>query len=119
MNMQDVREMERMQAELCAEYGAVFTPSNSTVNSGIALQTLGLFPFHGLRHPTTPDTTGWYLWCGEEFSQDPKFFQPVHTGHVYQNCPEIRRLLGLAPGYRFLLAADYLDVWFDQSLLRI
>jgi len=29
------------------------------------------------------------------------------------------RLLGLAPGWRFLLSGDYLDVWFDPALLTV
>jgi len=35
--------------------------------------------------------------------------------HLYDNAPEAGRVLGLPPGFRFLLAGDYLDV-FDEKL---
>jgi len=84
---------------------------------GFALSTKGKTPINGLRHRPQGDTCGWYLWCGETFSRSPDFFSPLHVKHVYEDHSEIRKLLGLAPGYRFLLAGDYLDVWFDQSIL--
>lgn len=31
-------------------------------------------PLNGFRHPPTNDTTGWYIWVGEELSDDPDFF---------------------------------------------
>ena len=65
------------------------------------------------------ETNGWYIWNGERFSTADDFFVPMHTGHVCGKYPEIVKLLGLPPGYRFLLAGDYLDVWFDSSLLEI
>jgi hypothetical protein len=69
--------------------------------------------------PAIGDTTGWYIWFGEEFSTAPDFFVPLHVSHVYDNHPELIRLLGLGPGYRFLLAGIYLDVWFDPALLKV
>jgi len=88
------------------------------VNSGFAIRTDGLQPIHGLRHNVTGDTTGWYIWCGLEFSTDSDFFRPIHTAHIYEKHPEIAELLGLPPGYRFLVARDHIDVWFDAGLLQ-
>jgi hypothetical protein len=78
-----------------------------------------MIPINGLRHPVVGETSGWYIWCGRIFSDAPDFFAPLHTFHLYEDYPEIAHLLGLPPGYRFLLAGDSLDVWFDASLLNV
>jgi hypothetical protein len=85
---------------------------------GFALATKGLLPINGLRHRAEGGTSGWYFWLGEESSSDPDFFSPLHAGHLKQQCPEIIKFLGLPPGYRFLIVEDYLDVWFDESLVK-
>lgn len=76
------------------------------------------WPVHGLRHPPTADTTGWFLWTGE-LQQAPDFFLPWHVDHVLDRCPELRSLLELPPGSRFIYAPHYSDVWNDDSLLDI
>ena len=78
----------------------------------------GAYPLNGLRHPPEGDTTGWYIWSGE-FSLDPNFFVPMHTSHLFELRPEIIPYLGLGPGWRFLIAPKYEDVWEDLSLLQI
>src|SRR5258708_6930715 len=75
------------------------------------------FPLNGLRHPPQGDTTGWYIWSGEQFSTDSEFFVPLHVLHLNDRCPEIVKYLGLGPGWRFLVAPGQEDVWFDSSLL--
>jgi hypothetical protein len=72
-----------------------------------------------LRHPPEGDACGWYVWCGEDFSEAENFFDPYHAQHIYENQPELIKVLGLEPGYRFLMAGDHLDVWYDASLLSI
>ena len=108
--------IEDKQRLKCAERSAHFTPSPLWLNSGLAFDTKERRPIHGLRHPVTIDTTGWYIWCGE-FSESPDFFKPVHTAHLEQILPEVLPFLGLPPGYRFLLADSIEDIWFDDSLL--
>lgn len=71
---------------------------------------------NGLRHRRQSDTSGWYIWGGV-YSEKPDFFVPLHAKHLNERCPEITKLLGLPPGYRFLLVGDYLDIWYDASLL--
>lgn len=110
-------EIEASQRALCEQQSVPFVPAQVFVNSGFAVTTEGRLPINGLRHPLTSDTTGWYIWCGEEFSDRSDFFKPVHTIHLYEAYPGLRRLLGLPPGYRFLCAGDYLDIWPDSSLL--
>ncbi len=65
------------------------------------------------------DTCGWYLWAGEEFSWDADFFQPVHVEHLRLWRPEVSQYLALPPGWRFLIAPGYEDVWYDEGLLRV
>lgn len=78
----------------------------------------GIRPVNGLRHPPEGDTTGWYIWAGEELSDQPDFFNPLHVEHLKQWCPEIQKYLGLPPGWRFLIDGDFVDVWYDESLLK-
>jgi hypothetical protein len=56
-------------------------------------------------------------WARTEFSTDLDFFQPMHAKHLRERCPEIIRFLALPPGWRFLVAGDYEDVWWDETLL--
>jgi hypothetical protein len=110
--------IEEEQQALCAQYDATFTPSPKWINSGVAIGTEAMRPIHGLRHPPTIDTTGWYIWCGE-LSQAPDFFKPVHSAHLNESLPEVLPFLGLPPGYRFLIAEGHRDVWFDETLLTV
>ena len=112
-------DTELVQKVLCEEKGYHYVPSSLDSKLGFANNTLGKLPLNGLRHPPTGDTNGWYIWCGEELSQEPDFFVPLHTGHLIDRCPEVMRFLGLPPGSRFLVAGDHVDVWFDKSLLNV
>jgi hypothetical protein len=111
------KEVEAEQRALCANYGASFQPSAPGTKVGIALETLTQLPINGLRHPPEGDTNGWYIWCGKELSSSADFFKPLHVEHLVIRLPHILKFLGLAPGYRFLITGDYVDVWFDQTLL--
>lgn len=86
---------------------------------GFAIETQGQIPINGLRHPSVNGTSGWYVWCGETFSFKPDFFSPIHTRHLIRRCPEAVKCLGLPAGYRFLIAGDYIDIWYDAELLNI
>ncbi len=112
-------QIEEEQRSFNRQHSAVYLASPPDSKLGFALATKGLTPLNGLRHPAQGDTNGWYLWCGEEYSGESDFFQPLHARHVYEDYPQIVKLLGLPPGYRFLLAGDYLDVWYDASLLDV
>lgn len=76
-------------------------------------------PINGLRHPQYGNMEGWNFWGGEEFSTDPDFFPVIHAFHMINRCLEAVPFLGLPPGYRFLLAGEYRDIWYDESLLVI
>ena len=113
----DYSEIERTQRALCGQYSASFAGTPPEVKLGFALGTTGLQPIHGVRHLVSDGTSGWYIWCGQDFSESADFFDPLHAGRIYAIMPDVGRLLGLPPGYRFLLAENYLDVWFDEKLL--
>jgi hypothetical protein len=106
------------QLKICEKYGASHFDAPDSLKLGISENTRsGIVPINGLRHPPEGDTTGWYIWAGTEFSSDPDFFKPLHVAHLEIWCPNAVRFLGLPPGWRFLIAGDYEDVWFDPDLL--
>lgn len=109
---------EDAQKAICEKYGTFYVESPKNLKVGIALNVrTELMPINGLRHPPVGDTTGWYIWSGEELSSDPDFFQPLHVAHLPDWSPDIVKYLGLPPGWRFLVAPGYEDVWYDASLL--
>jgi hypothetical protein len=112
-------EVASLQQTLCEEKGYSCISTSLESKLGFAITTQGKVPINGLRHPPTEDTNGWYIWCGEELSQRPDFFVPLHTRHLFERCPEAIPFLGLPPGCRFLIVGDFVDVWFDQSLLSV
>jgi len=120
VSVMDEEELLREQERLCKAYGAPFVPSPMWLKVGAAANLrAGLVPINGLRHEPTGETTGWYLWAGTEFSEDPGFFLPLHVAHLEQWRPEILRFLGLAPGWRFLVDGSYVDVWQDTELRNV
>jgi hypothetical protein len=38
--------------------------------------------------------------------------------HLIDRCPDVQSMLGLGEGWRFLIAPDHQDVWFDPALLK-
>jgi hypothetical protein len=107
------------QKAFCVEHAAEYVASLPESKLGFAFSTKGKIPINGLRHPAVGDTNGWYIWCGEDFSNDATFFQPLHASHVYEDYPEVVPFLGLPPGFRFLYASGAVDIWFDESLLKV
>ena len=106
------------QKDICRRYGVSWFPAPPHLKVGISRDArTGRRPLNGLRHPPEGDTTGWYIWAAEEFSTAPDFFVPLHVGHLEAWCPAILKFLGLPPGWRFLMAEDYEDVWEDPTLL--
>ncbi|QQS42321.1 MAG: hypothetical protein IPM63_05090 [Acidobacteriota bacterium] len=87
---------------------------------GLAMRTLGLEPINGLRHPPEGDSNGWYVWCGDTFSEEDDFFEPLHIEHIDDYLPSVRKYLDLPPGWRFQIDSEgYEDVWFDGSLVEL
>jgi len=112
-------DVEVEQRKLCQRYKTDFLASPKGSKVGIALATLELTPLNGLRHVPEQGTNVWYIWGGKELSSHPDFFEPLHVEYLTHRCPEALKFLGLPPGYRFLLAGDHVDVWFDVNLLSV
>jgi hypothetical protein len=115
----DARNLEARQRAVCERYGSIFVASPANLKVGISKYAKqDLTPLNGLRHQPESGTTGWFIWRGEELSQSPDFFVPLHVAHLESWCAEALPFLGLSPGWRFLKAGDYVDVWFDKNLLQ-
>src|SRR6266481_1716416 len=69
----DQDTMEQAQANICKQYGQQFLACPIDSILGVAVQTLGNQPLHGLRHKPKADTNGWYIWAGE-YSSASDFF---------------------------------------------
>ena len=111
-------DTEREQREVCKRFGATWFSSPARMKVGVAENvSTRLLPLNGLRHRPEGDTTGWYIWAGEELSSDPAFFKPLHTEHLKEWCPLVLKYLGLPPGWRFLVTETYEDVWYDPAIL--
>ena len=105
------------QKTFCAEHQSPFDPLDPKSTLGFALSTEGKRPINGLRHRPVNNTNGWYVWCREDSSASAEFFSPLCVEHIYKNHPELIGALRLAPGFRFVIAGDYVDVWYNESLL--
>jgi hypothetical protein len=111
-------EQRVQQMALPLRFGASPDLPHDDLKVGIALNVrTGLQPLNALRHRPEGDMSGWYIWAGEEVSEDADFFEPLHLSHLLDWCPPIVPYLALPPGWRVLLAPGYEDVWFDESLL--
>ena len=108
------------QKAICKKFNVEWFESLPTLKVGISKNVReGVEPINGLRHSPEGDTTGWYIWAGQEMLDDPGFFVPVHVEHLGDWCPQALAYLGLPPGTRFLIAKTQEDVWEDKSLLDI
>ena len=110
--------IKRIQTELCEKYSAVPYPVSDDQRVGISWNVRdGVLPLNGMRIEPEGNSCGWYIWAGEELSDAPNFFVSLHVSHLKEWSPEILRFLSLPPGWRFLVAGDYVDVWQDDQLL--
>lgn len=107
------------QEQICRRFGPVPFAADPQLKVGISANVReGVLPLNGLRHLPAGDTTGWYIWAGD-MSDDPEFFKALHVSHLAEWCPEVLPYLALPPGWRFLLAPEHEDVWFDESIVHI
>lgn len=111
--------IHEQQENICARFGVKPLVCQPHFKVGISRNVReGILPINGLRVKAEGDTTGWYIWAGEEWSDDPDFFVPLHVEHLERWCPNVLPYLSLPTGWRFLTAPDYEDVWFDQELAQ-
>jgi hypothetical protein len=106
------------QREFCYSKGVDFCASDPDSKLGMSDNLRKhIIPVNGLRHEPAGETNGWYIWGGNEFLAAENLFQPIHLRHIDIICPAAMTFLGLPPGWRFLVAPNYEDVWFDAPLL--
>ncbi len=106
------------QSSVCRKYNSQPFATPSSLKVGIAKNVKHkLYPINGMRIPPEGDTSGWYIWGGEMLSEAADFFVPLHIEHLNDWCPDVMPYLMLPPGWRFLIAPGYEDVWFDAALL--
>jgi hypothetical protein len=115
-----MENLKHLQSELCRRFGVAPVFPAPHLKLGVSVDMLsGKYPLNGLRHPPENGTCGWFLWAGEQLSLAPDFFQPLHVEHLMERCSRVLPYLALPPGWRFLLADGYEDVWQDDSLLAV
>lgn len=108
------------QQNICEKYKADYSPVTFNLMIGIS-DTLkeGIMPINGERHLEEGSLTGWFIWAGEEFSESPDFFKPVHISHIEEQYSLIAKYLALPPGWRFQIDdKGYEDVWEDKEILN-
>jgi hypothetical protein len=110
--------IDEQQSAICRKYKVVPEPPASGARVGLATQTLGRVPLHGMRIPTTPGVCGWYLWAGDGPEDAADFYKPLCIAHLATHCPLALPFLALPPGWRFLTDDSYTDVWYDPELLK-
>jgi hypothetical protein len=112
-----MKNFDDEQIRLCQKYQADYWALDLDSNLGVSMNLFsGELPINGLRHRPEGDSNGWYLWAGDVLPSDADFFQPFHARHLIEKSPRLLRYLGLPPGWRFLIAREYEDVWNDETL---
>lgn len=112
------QEPETSSGSISQRLGVTAEPVGPMDKVGVSRSVReGVVPLNGLRHHPTQSTSGWFVWAGEELSEEPDFFEPLHSEHLAEWRPEVLPYLELPPGWRFLLAPGHEDVWFDSTLL--
>ena len=102
------------QQRVCRTYGADSHPPPPGSKIGIALRTLGRLPIHGVRVTPSGSTCRWYIHAGDEWSDDPDFYQPLCIEHLAEYCKPALPFLCLPPGWRFMTDGEgFVDVWYE------
>jgi hypothetical protein len=111
------------QRLVCQRFGVPHVPTRPDLKLGLNLDG-DQYPINGLREPLDPDYDklgGWWVWNGERVDSQISFnaleWNALHTVHLTDHCPGVLPYLGLPPGWRFLIAPGYEDVWQDTAIL--
>jgi hypothetical protein len=88
-----LNDINKQQKEVCIRNGSSFVVSEPSSKLGIAVASIENLPLNALRHKPEGDTCGWYIWGGEELSEDADFFKPLHVSHIRDYCPELEKYL--------------------------
>ncbi|MGS2613473.1 immunity protein Imm33 domain-containing protein [Micromonospora sp. LZ34] len=109
------------QDDMCRRFAVEPSPPGQGTMVGFALsRPRELEPLNALRHPIAGSSNGWFVWRGPAIPQeDEKFFAPLHVEHLDEYAPQLEPYLALPPGWGVVLAPDYEDVWYDETLLDV
>ncbi|BCJ52809.1 hypothetical protein Asp14428_42840 [Actinoplanes sp. NBRC 14428] len=110
-------DVQQLQLLLCERVGCTPDYVAGQAMVGASASLFGpVWPIKGIRHLPVGGTSGWYVWVGE-YSDASDFFKPQHAQHILDSRPQVAGYLGLPPGWGFIIAPDYEDVWYDEELL--
>ena len=110
--------IDKQQRAVCKKYGVEWVEADPFFAVGLAKNiSATAMPLNGHRHPVKDDFTGWMIWSGEVDlpSQPVDYFERVHVHHLGDYCPAAIRFLGLPPGWSFMVAGDFEDVWEEAN----
>lgn len=111
-------EPDPAQVEVCRRFGVQPWAPELDELVGVAHNVRsGIQPLNGMRYLPEGAGCGWLLWAGDEIGEEDDFFAPMHVRHLPEWLPAVVPYLALLPGWRFLIAPGYEDVWFDDALL--
>jgi len=111
-------DITKQQQQICDKYGVKPVACDMDLKVGVALNVKEIEePINGMRYTPEGSINGWLIWSGEEYSEDKDFFKPLHGHHLKDWQAKVLPYLALPPGWRFLIAENYEDCWFDQNLL--
>ena len=69
--------------DICSRMGVTSDDPKPNERLGISANVLsGLQPLNALRHRPEGGTCGWYIWAGEQLSDDPYYFESLHAEHL-------------------------------------
>jgi hypothetical protein len=111
--------LEAIQRSVCRSFRADFDPPAPGATFAVARQTLGAAPVRGLRRPPAEGASGWFIYAGEVWSEDPAFFQAISAEALAVCCGLALPFLGLPPGWWFETDdAGKVGASYDPRLLR-
>lgn len=104
----------RDQHEVCAQYGAEFSPPRPDKLTAVSAGVMEGLPVQAVRYPWQEHMSGWLL-VTSKWDQNVKSLTNHHTYHVTAARPDLARFLALPIGFRFDLTKKQ-RVWIDQEV---
>jgi hypothetical protein len=100
------------QLEVCKRYNVKPFPTDNLKLEIARNVREGLYPLKGLHYLPVGDTTGWYIYAGEEFSEALDYFVPLHIEQLPSWCPHLMPYMLLPSGWGCHRA------WLRRRLVR-